>query len=412
MAQQISNVFIATDTFASWIDKTNQGLYLLSTFGVTTLNTAAGAITTGNGSVNGTFSANTLAAGTLLRGGTVTTPGTLYISTAVDVQNTFVNAVTVAANLTITAASGRTANINAPTELRANLHVVSGTANVWINSTKASIVTTNTDLYGTELAVFNNTAGGSRVLSIVSGSNNVTFNTNNYTINTTGTLQANVGNVAINASNTTIGNSTIFGVRVTNDGTTTAVTIAGNTSTVASNLTITAANADIRNVTFNAANTIFGGSGNVAITATTANVSSNVIASGANVTFTSASTVNLLGNVFFTSDVQHVIVANSDIGANVSSTGAQTIYQFAMSSYSAAEVTAVAKKGSNTQISRFLISHDGGTNVQSTMYGTVTAPTTANIGILQTAISGSNVAIRYLQNNVNSSVKLILNLVK
>jgi hypothetical protein len=328
----------------------------------------------------------------------------------VDVQNTFINAVNIAANLTVSAASGRFANVNVPTEFRGNVHVVTGAANVWINSTKASILTTNTDLYGTELAVFNNTAGGSRVLSIVSGSNNVTFNTNNYTINTTNTLQATVGNATVVASNTTIGNSTVFGVRVTNDGTTTAVTIAGNSSTIASNLTVTAANADIRNVTFNAANTIFGGSGNVAITATTANVSSNVIASGANVTFTSASTVNFLGNVFFTSDVQNIVVANTDIGANVSA--AQTVYQFAMSSYSAAEVTAVANKGSNTQISRFLISHDGASNVQSTMYGTVTSPTTANLGILQTAVNGSNVAIRYLQNTVNSSVKLILNLVK
>jgi hypothetical protein len=410
MAQQISNVYIATDTFASWVDKTNQGLDLLSTFAVTTTNTAAGALTTGNGSVNGIFSANTIVAGAQLRGGNVTTSNTLFVISTVDVQNTFSNAVTIAANLTISAAAGRTANVNTPTEFRANVHVVSGAANVWINSTKASVVTTNTDLYGTELAVFNNTAGGSRVLSIVSGSNNVTFNTNNYTINTTNTLQANVGNVAINASNTTIGNSTVFGVRVTNDTTTTSVTIAGNASTIASNLTVSAANADIRNVTFNAANTIFGGSGNVAITSTTANISSNVVASGANITFTSASTVNLLGNVFFTSDVQNIVVSNTDIGANV--TAAQTVYQFAMSSYSAAEVTAVAKKGSNTQISRFLVSHDGGINVQSTMYGTITAPTSANLGILQTAINGSNVAIRYLQNTTNSSVKLILNLVK
>lgn len=410
MAQQISNVYISTDTFASWVDKTNQGLDLLSTFAVTTTNTAAGALTTGNGSVNGIFSANTIVAGAQLRGGNVTTSNTLFVISTVDVQNTFSNAVTIAANLTISAAAGRTANVNTPTEFRANVHVVSGVANVWINSTKASVVTTNTDLYGTELAVFNNTAGGSRVLSIVSGSNNVTFNTNNYTINTTNTLQANVGNVAINASNTTIGNSTVFGVRVTNDTTTTSVTIAGNASTIASNLTVSAANVDIRNVTFNAANTIFGGSGNVAITSTTANISSNVVASGANITFTSASTVNFLGNVFFTSDVQNIVVSNTDIGANV--TAAQTVYQFAMSSYSAAEVTAVAKKGSNTQISRFLVSHDGGINVQSTMYGTITAPTSANLGILQTAINGSNVAIRYLQNTTNSSVKLILNLVK
>lgn len=410
MAQQISNVYIATDTFASWVDKTNQGLHLLSTFAVTTTNTAAGALTTGNGSVNGIFSANTIVAGAQLRGGNVTTSNTLFVISTVDVQNTFSNAVTIAANLTISAAAGRTANVNTPTEFRANVHIVSSAANVWINSTKASVVTTNTDFYGTELAVFNNTAGGSRVLSIVSGSNNVTFNTNNYTINTTNTLTATVGNAAIVASNTTIGNSSVFGVRVTNDTVTTSVTIAGNQSTIASNLTVSAANVDIRNVTFNAANTIFGGSGNVAITSTTANISSNVVASGANITFTSASTVNFLGNVFFTSDVQNIVVSNTDIGANV--TAAQTVYQFAMSSYSAAEVTAVAKKGSNTQISRFLISHDGGANVQSTMYGTVAAPLTANLGILQTAINGANVAIRYLQNTTNSSVKLILNLVK
>ena len=414
MSYNLSNVSISADTFATWIEKTNLGLDVISTIAVTTAANTKGGWTTGNSYINGISSANTLVAVTNLRGGNVGTSNTLVIVSSTDVQNTFINSVSINANLTISAASGRTANVNAPTELRANVQVTSGAANLYINSTKVNFVTTNTDLYGTELNVYNNTAAGSKVLNIVSGSNNVTFTTNTYIINNSNTITANSGNVTIQSSNTTIGNSSIFGVRVTNDGTTTAVTIAGNSSNIASNLMISAANVDIRNVTFFSTNTTFGGSGNLVIGTTWANVSSNVYASGANLTLTSATTLNLLGNVFFTSDVQHVVVSNTNLGVNVST--AQTVYSFLRDAYSAAEITAVAKKGptgTSTQISRFLVAYDLTSNVVlSTMYGSISSNATANVGILQTSVNATAVAIGYYQNTANSSVKLILNLIK
>jgi hypothetical protein len=79
-----ANVNVATDTFREWTERTNQIVYDAGTIIVTvgavaTPNTTNHALTTGNGHVNGTFSATTLAVGGTLRGGTTATAAAMNV---------------------------------------------------------------------------------------------------------------------------------------------------------------------------------------------------------------------------------------------------------------------------------------------------------------------------------------------
>ena len=103
-----ANVSIATDSFGGWINKTNQIVYDMATTvvtvgGVSQPNTTNGATTTGNGHVQGILSANTLVATNALRGGTVSAPANLTISSNAIFQsnitvNSTANSVTINAN--------------------------------------------------------------------------------------------------------------------------------------------------------------------------------------------------------------------------------------------------------------------------------------------------------------------------
>jgi len=76
---------VTTDTFQSLINKVNGFANAFSNYVVTTDNTATGSVTTGNAYVNGTFSADTLAVRTTLRGGNVSSNALLTIDTGVNI---------------------------------------------------------------------------------------------------------------------------------------------------------------------------------------------------------------------------------------------------------------------------------------------------------------------------------------
>ena len=78
MSKTLASINTAADTFQNWIDRTNSIITLIDTE-VVTANTA-GALTSGNGFVNGHFGANTLVA-TNIRGGNVTTNSVLTFQT-------------------------------------------------------------------------------------------------------------------------------------------------------------------------------------------------------------------------------------------------------------------------------------------------------------------------------------------
>ncbi len=78
MTIPVSNVDVVTDTFGSWVQKTNQIAGILTANAVTVDTTSTGSVSTGNGFVNGIFGACTLVASTL-RGGNVAVSNTLLI---------------------------------------------------------------------------------------------------------------------------------------------------------------------------------------------------------------------------------------------------------------------------------------------------------------------------------------------
>lgn len=113
MAKSISNVEISTDTFAGWLDKTNLVIGTLANEIVTVENTLRGANTTGNGSVIGIFTANTL--GTFnLRGGGIGNTANLS-SITIGFSNS-----TVSSNVSIV---GYTSNVSSN-----NLNITSNTS--------------------------------------------------------------------------------------------------------------------------------------------------------------------------------------------------------------------------------------------------------------------------------------------
>lgn len=172
MARAVANVNIAVDTFNGWVTKTNVLLDALSNEIVTANNQANGALTTGNGFVNGIFGANTIVVPASLRGGNVQSSNTLNISSNVVVGNTFtVNS------------SASFAYINTNTHIQSsNLYcnattitLYSSSGNVNITSTNAAITATTIKLEGnidsnlvikTDLAlIVSNTSLGSNTLA-------------------------------------------------------------------------------------------------------------------------------------------------------------------------------------------------------------------------------------------------------
>lgn len=88
MSKSLPSIDTNTDTFFSWIVKTNGLVTFANTEVVTANNSANGATTTGKGYVIGTFGANTLVCDTLAGGNTVATAN-LAISTNATFNGTF-----------------------------------------------------------------------------------------------------------------------------------------------------------------------------------------------------------------------------------------------------------------------------------------------------------------------------------
>jgi hypothetical protein len=120
----------------------------------------------------------------------------------------------------------------------------------------------------------------------------------------------------------------------------------------------------------------------------------------------------LNGTVFWTPDIQVIVVANTNLGSNISA--AQTLINIDKAVYSSAEITASSKTPTgNVQTQKMLVSYNSGTNTAiSTVYGTVSAPAGANLGVFTSEVTGSNVNIRFTQTAPNTSIKVIAHLIK
>jgi len=243
-----ANVATQTDTFASWIERTNQMVYDMSTVVITTFANSTGGQTTGNAHVNGFFSANTLIAKDIIRGGTVNSPGLLTIgSNALFASN---STLTINSNTIV----GNTVLFNKKVTTTDNTTIGGAnstiTANVTINNT-------NTNLLGAQVTSSSNVSLTGANISIVSTTVDITSNT----------LIS--GDVTIDSGNIV----TTSNVSVTSSN----VEITGGEFGISSNVSITSANVYVTNANTNINSTQTNiTSSNVSIAGGEVNITSNV----------------------------------------------------------------------------------------------------------------------------------------
>ena len=231
----------ATDTFASWVDTTNQLVYDMGTVVLTTTlepqpNTSVGGYTAGNAHVQGILSANTLVASNGLRGGSVSAPGNLIISSnTIFNESTLVQVGSNTNNFTVNAnnslftgnvaiASSKTFTVNA-----SNTQFQTGTVYV---KTNAEFTGNRVDIDASILDITSNTTVTNdttylNVNTLSIGTNNLDslvvnaasdFNSSvniDGTLNVTANSTFNGGQTYIQSSNTIIGNSTTDRLNVT-----------------------------------------------------------------------------------------------------------------------------------------------------------------------------------------------------
>lgn len=218
MARQITAVNTATDTFQTWVNRTNQIITIVNTE-VVTVNSSIG-VTAGNGFVNGIFGANTLVA-TTLRGGNVTTNAVLTISTNTNVTgtrfsvgNSTVNTAIVGSNITI---SNSTVNytIVLPTAAqRSNPNFVLSANGGWV--IVSSVSGSNTFIQ------FNDNGVLGSVNTFVFHKTNNTIVVGNSTVNTTiSPSTVSIGNTLIVRAISANGSNGTSGQVLTSNGTST-----------------------------------------------------------------------------------------------------------------------------------------------------------------------------------------------
>lgn len=151
MTISIANVNPTSDTFQSWVDKTNQIATGMSTVVLTTAANTIGGQNSANAYLDGIFAANTIVAVESLRGGSVAASGNLTISSNVvftganvSFTPTYINllATTAVVNAATTTLSGTTLAVTANVNLKSNTFSIVSTGRVGINTNSADAALT------------------------------------------------------------------------------------------------------------------------------------------------------------------------------------------------------------------------------------------------------------------------------
>jgi hypothetical protein len=212
MTIAVANV-ATTDTFGSWLTKTNTLATIVSQNTVTIDASSGGSLSTGNVYVNGYFGANTLVAYTGISGGTLATGNTLNLLTntaftysgsnlvSFNANSSYSNVVITTNAVYIVPTGGNTTiggnNLNVNTAVT---NVTSGT----LNANSVTTITGNTTLKAN--ATFNVfvVTGNSSTSQIVANTSNTTVTGNVYFSNTLNV----VGAVSISNTIAVTGNAT------------------------------------------------------------------------------------------------------------------------------------------------------------------------------------------------------------
>lgn len=383
-----ANVEVTTDSFGGWINKTNQVIYDMGTVVLTAglvaqPNSTNGAEVTGNSHVEGIFSANTIVAVDSLRGGTVSTPANLVITTntvfqqsnLVDIQantnlfNVDANNVVISSNVTLDGGSTKdfTATLGDITTTSTLFDITATTFNLTGTSTIDGPILNvdTTDLDVTANTLFTAATLSANVTTVdidyitfnLDGttfnhtSQDITVDTNTATVNATtiditttdfsaiaesvslisNTAVANVSVLDVNSTTITVdGNTTISGTTSTINANT---TVNGSTVNVNANTTITGSNVDIVATTTVTGNTVISGTtlninANTSIIGSTISLNANTSITGnsldvgANTTFNSAN-VDINSTTEINGDL--TVVGDITASGNVSITSTNTV---------------------------------------------------------------------------------------
>ena len=368
MALSTANVNTVTDSFQNWIDRTNILLDAYSTTIVTVAANTKGGTTTGNATVNGIFTANSLTvegnSSFGLRGGNSSVSNTLYITSNVSIGNSTVNT-------TIT-----TTSIDTDLDLS-----VQGATTIANNLSVSGIL--NVD---------------SGVLYVDVVNNRVGINKTNPTVALDLVGSANIS-TGVNSSNFSIG--TTFVANTTGVYHTGAVNAASFTTTGIS------ANATGIFPTSNSSGQILG------TTTQRWSLYGNTGSFSGNVSIGSDASVNgglvVAGTVSINTFANFITLANTNLGSNTTTN--LVVGSFPKSSFSGGELTIYVNRGSEYQITKVLLAHNG-TDVNQTVYGTVVAPSSSTelANNIVATINSSNVEISMRQRAQNSSVKILASL--
>lgn len=197
MTKSVANVVLATDTFENWLVKTNILLDALSTEIITVAANSTGAVTVGNGQVNGHLRVSNLIATDALRGGTVDASNTLTVTS----NATFSNVVNFNANVSVNSVANlslratQTTIFGGALRVSSNLTVnTSGTTQ--INSSAFNVSATSIDLSGTIGDITVGVVNATAITGIGTGFNTI----NVVTTNTSFTIPSNVNKIKYTAT--------------------------------------------------------------------------------------------------------------------------------------------------------------------------------------------------------------------
>ena len=230
MSRSVANLTVSSDSFNTWLSRTNELLNALTTEIITANTGISTGANTGNASAYrfaqlfGDFAGNTIIATTGLRGGNLAASGLLTISSNSVFTGGFANAqANVFVNNSVTQVNSSNITVTGNTALKGNTSacniIITGNAtvtNTAINGSDLFITTSNTQVNSNIIIVTGNSSfrGNSTITNIAVTGNSSITNTAIISTNTTiasnltvtGTLHNFAGNSAFNSTNLFVDN--------------------------------------------------------------------------------------------------------------------------------------------------------------------------------------------------------------
>ena len=420
------------DSGTLFIDATNNRIGINNTApGVALRVTGAADISTtanvqGNANVGGTFGVagvTTLTGNATLSGTLQTISGNVNIDTGtlfVDATNNRVGINNTAPGVALVVTGAADITLTANIQGAANVGGTFGVAGV-------TTLTGNATLSGALQTISGNTTFDSGVLFVDATNNRVGINNTAPTVALEVTGAANVS-TSVNSSLFTIGTAFIANTTgAYHTGTVNAASytttgfVANTTAIVPTSNTILLGNSTGRFVisantgNFSGAVTV---SGNATLSGQLQTISGNVdIDSGT--LFVDAATDSVkvknlstnTGSIYISngalSGVTVMSIANGSIGSNI--TSAQTVASFTKTLYPTGQLTITASNTTHKQVEHLIFAHND-TDIQTTVFGRVAAPASANLGIANVVINGASLEINFSQVAINTKINILANL--